>query len=271
MFTWLRNRRRRKILESPFPDSWRKIIESRFSHFAGLNDDERHRLEQMVQVFVAEKGFEGLGGLALKDEVRLLIASQACLLILELSHDLYRKVDSILVYPSTIVRPEGLFGTHGAHGEVHDEGQPLLGEAHLGGPVILAWDAVRHGAVHPNDGLNVVFHEFAHKLDMLDGAADGVPPLGDNAQYKSWQEVCRREYEFLVRRTDRGLRSFLDEYGATHPAEFFAVATEYFFEKSKKMKQRRPLLYEVLQGFYRQDPAERSFTPIRNRKSKTSP
>jgi Mlc titration factor MtfA (ptsG expression regulator) len=258
MLSWLRSRRRRKILEQPFPEDWRVILESRFVQYLELDDDERQRLEQMVQVFVAEKRFEGLGGLELTDEVRVLIAAQACMLILGLSHDLYRKVDSILVYPSTVVRPEPLFGDRRAHGELEPDEMPLLGEAHLGGPVILVWDAVTHGAVHPDDGLNVVYHEFAHKLDMLDGAADGVPPLSSRAQYKTWAEVCQREYNFLVRRTDRGLESFLDDYGATHPAEFFAVATEFFFEKSQEMKRRRPALYDVLKGFYNQDPAARA-------------
>jgi Mlc titration factor MtfA (ptsG expression regulator) len=258
MFSWLRSRRRRKILEQPFPSSWRDILLERFGAYHSLGDEERQRLEQMVQVFLAEKRFEGLGGLEITDEVRVLIAAQACMLILGLSHDLYRKVESILVYPSTVVRPESLFGERRPDGELASSEMPLLGEAHLGGPVILAWDAVAHGAVHPDDGLNVVYHEFAHKLDMLDGEADGVPPLGSKAQYRTWAEVCRREYNFLIRRTDRGLESFLDDYGATHPAEFFAVATELFFEKAEEMKRRRPKLYEVLQGFYNQDPAART-------------
>lgn len=258
MFTWIRNRRRRKILEQPFPEDWRDTLVRYFAHYSCLTDDERHRLEQMTQVFVEEKNFEGRGGLALTDDIRVLVAAQACLLILELSHDFYRQVDSILVYPSTVVRPESLFNNMYAPGELVTEEQPLSGEAHMDGPVILAWNAVKNGAIHPIDGLNVVYHEFAHKLDMLDGEADGVPPLGSNAAYVSWAEVCHKEYNHLIRRTQRGLESFLDEYGASHPAEFFAVATEHFFEQSREMKQRRPKLYAVLQDFYRQDPAERS-------------
>jgi Mlc titration factor MtfA (ptsG expression regulator) len=257
MLSWLRHRRRRRILEHPFPEAWRRIAGDYFPHYRYLNDGEKRRLERMVQVFIEEKRFEGLGGQVLDDEVRVLVAAQACLLILELSHDFYRKVESILVYPSTVLRPEPLFGDRHTHGELAPEEYPLLGEAHPGGPVILAWDAVKHGAVHPDDGLNVVFHEFAHKLDMLDGEADGVPPLKSKAEYKIWHEVCEREYNHLARRTNRGLESFLDDYGATHPAEFFAVATEYFFEKSGEMKRRRPKLYGVLSGFFRQDPAVR--------------
>jgi MtfA peptidase len=258
MLSWLRSRRRKRILARPFPEAWRRVAGDYFPHYRYLSDDERHRLEQTVQVFIAEKRFEGLGGQALDDEVRVLVAAQACLLILELSLDFYRRVESILVYPSTVLRPEPLFGDRHTHGVLVPEEPLLLGEAHLGGPVILAWDAVKHGAVHPDDGLNVVFHEFAHKLDMLDGEADGVPPLKSKRDYEVWREVCEREYHHLVRRTDRGLESFLDDYGATHPAEFFAVATEYFFEKSNEMKRRRPKLYGVLQGFFRQDPAARS-------------
>jgi MtfA peptidase len=262
MFAWLRSRKRQKILEEPFQGAWRAILKQWLAYYRHLDETDQRRLEQMVQVFVAEKRFEGLGGLELTDEVRVLVAGQACVLILGLDHDLYRKVDSILVYPSTVVRPEPLFGDRYLHGELEPEERPLLGEAHLGGPVILVWDAVKHGAVHPNDGLNVVYHEFAHKLDMLDGEADGVPPLSSRDQYKTWAEVCQREYDFLVRRTNRGKESFLDEYGATHPAEFFAVATEFFFEKSAEMKRRRRKLYDVLMGFYNQDPAE-IMTPSR--------
>ncbi len=258
MFSWLRSRRRRRILEQPFPDPWRDILTRQLAYYRFLDEEERRRLEQMVQVFVAEKRFEGLGGLEVTDEVRVLIAGQACVLILGLSHDLYRKVNSILVYPRAVLRPEPLFGDRSTHGELLPDEFPLLGEAHLGGPVILVWDAVKHGAVHPNDGLNVVYHEFAHKLDMLDGEADGVPPLSSRDQYKTWAEVCQREYDFLVRRANRGKESFLDDYGATHPAEFFAVATEFFFEKSEEMKRRRRKLYDLLKGFYNQDPAART-------------
>jgi hypothetical protein len=257
MFEWLRERRRRKILEAPFPDTWRAVLEGKVVHYRYLSEEKKTRLEQMVQVFIAEKNFEGLGGLDMSDEIRVVIAAQACILILELSHDLYRKVDSILVYPSAVRRPKRTMGSYVRSGVIEETSAPLLGEAHMGGPVILVWDAVKRGAIHPERGHNVVYHEFAHKLDMLDGAADGAPPLHTKAQYTEWADVCTREFETLSRKTTAGIPTFLDAYGATNPAEFFAVATEYFFDNPDKMKRRHSELYDILAAFYNQDTAAR--------------
>jgi Mlc titration factor MtfA (ptsG expression regulator) len=257
MFAWLRERRRQKILKEPFPPQWRDILEREVAHYTYLDNEEKTHLEQLVQVFIAEKNFEGLGGLELTDEVRVLVSAQACLLLLGLSHDLYRKVDSVLIYPSTVVRPARTLGNFMPGEIVDEEPIPLLGEAHMNGPVILVWDEVKHGAFHPERGHNVVYHEFAHKLDMLDGSADGAPPLHDREQYKKWERVCTREYETLRRRAGRGQSTFLDPYGATNPAEFFAVATEYFFDRPVRMQKRRRELYDILSGFYNQDPAAR--------------
>ncbi len=261
MFNWLRKRRRQKILEEPFPEHWRDILNQCASHYVYLDDGEKKRLEQLIQVFIAEKHFEGLGGLVLTDQVRVIISACACMLLLGLSHDLYRKVDSILVYPSTVVRPKRVLGERRAGGVVQQGPMPLLGEAHMHGPVILVWDAVKRGAYHNELGHNVVYHEFAHKLDMLDGSADGVPPLNSAEQYASWAEVCSREYETLRKKAARGQRSFLDKYGATNPAEFFAVVTEYFFDNPARMHDRHPDLYDILSGFYNQDTAARVRNP----------
>ncbi len=257
MFSWLRERRRRKLLETPFPDSWRRVLERRVVHYRYLSDEKQRRLEQMVQVFVAEKNFEGLGGLEMSDEIRVVIGAQACILILELSHDLYRKVDSILVYPGAVQRPERLFGRYIQNGALEQHSTPLLGEAHMGGPVILVWDAVIKGAVHPERGHNVVYHEFAHKLDMLDGAADGAPPLHTREQYEKWAEICSKEFEILSRKAAAGAPTLLDTYGATNPAEFFAVATEYFFDRPVQLRRRHGELYAILAAFYNQDTAAR--------------
>jgi MtfA peptidase len=240
-------RRRTKILEQPFPQAFREILIQKVKHYNYLDSDERMRLEQLVQVFIEEKNFEGCGGLELNDEVRVVISAQACMLIFGLNHDLYRKVSSILVYPSTVLSPS----------RTGENPMAILGEAHMNGPVILVWDDVKRGAIHPERGHNVVYHEFAHKLDMLDGAADGAPPLETNEQYVEWERICSSAYKVLSRKIDRGKRTFLDPYGATNPAEFFAVATEYFFDKPIRMQSRRRPLYELLQDFYKQDPAER--------------
>ena len=136
---------------------------------------------------------------------------------------------------------------------------PLIGEAHRRGPVILAWDAVRYGGIHPELGHNVVYHEFAHKLDTLDGYADGVPPLPNRKQYRQWVEVCTREYQRLREQAEQGSETFLDPYGGTDVGEFFAVATEYFFNRGPEMSLLHPELYQLLAGFYHQDPAAREF------------
>ena len=131
----------------------------------------------------------------------------------------------------------------------------LLGEAHSLGPVVLAWDRVLRDAQRPRDGHNLVYHEFAHKLDMLDGDADGTPPLATREQRRRWQEVCEAAFLDLRERKSRGQQTFIDEYGATNEAEFFAVVTEHFFDQPTALRREEPALYDVLREFYRQDPA----------------
>lgn len=257
IFDWLDERRRRRILATPFPDAWVDVLERNMVHYRYLDDGERQRLRQLVQVFVAEKEWEGCGGLVLEDEMRVTIAGQACLLILNLHHSLYERVETILVYPSTFVPrrvEESFFSTPALSRPM----LPTLGEAHQRGPVILTWDAVRHGGRHPEIGHNVVYHEFAHKLDMLDGAVDGVPPLGDAAEYERWERVCKLEYERLRALSAAGDEGVLDPYGSTSEAEFFAVVTEAFFDLPLQLVAEHPALYEVLAAFYRQDPASRA-------------
>lgn len=257
LFDWLRRRRRKRILEEPFPAGWREVLARNLGCFGELDEAEQQHLGQLVQVFVAEKAWEGLGGLEMTDEVRVTIAGQACVLILGLDHDLYRGVESILVYPSTVVAPAPP-SSFGAVLTAPPRGpMPVLGQAFSRGPLILAWDAVRRGGANPRDGHNVVFHEFAHKLDMLSGGADGVPPLADDETYARWVEVFERAWNELHAQQARGRKTFLDAYAGESPAEFFAVATEQFFEQGVAMERKHPELYEVLQGFYRQDPAAR--------------
>jgi Mlc titration factor MtfA (ptsG expression regulator) len=222
-----------------------------------LDDAERTELRAMMQVFLEEKQWEGCGGLDLTDEIRVTIAAQACLLQLGLPHDYYRNVESILVYPTTVVPPERQTGVfERVDGPVEAIG-PILGQAFAQGPVILVWDAVLRGARHPEQGHNVVYHEFAHKLDMLDGAADGTPQLADREQFDEWVGVCSREFLRLRGLADKGHKTFLDAYGATNEAEFFAVATEEFFDRPLALLKHAPDLYRVLNAYYRQDPAGR--------------
>ena len=254
---WFRGFRRRRLLAAPFPPAWQTILDRNVPHFAELSADEQASLRDFIRIFVDEKTWEGCGGFEMTDAVRVTIAAQAGLLVLAHPHEYYRNVQSILVYPSTVVtpdRPDSVF----AHPQVRPStGVPILGEAQLRGPVILVWDAVQQNARHPEQGHDVVYHEFAHKLDMLDGAADGTPPLGSRAELDRWAQVCSHAFEQLRTRAARGQKTFLNAYGATNEAEFFAVATEYFFDRPREMQSHEPDLYGVLRAFYKQDPATR--------------
>jgi MtfA peptidase len=257
VFHWLRDHKRAELRKRPFPPQWEAFVRANLAHYSRLDEAERCELNAMTQVFLEEKQWEGCGGLQLTDEIRVTIAAQACLLQLGLPHDYYRNVDSILVYPSTVVvpeRPPGVFERVDA--PVQAPG-PILGQAFARGPVILVWDAVLHGARHPEQGHNVVYHEFAHQLDMLDGSADGTPPLAGQDQLAQWVEVCSREFLRLRSLADQGQRTFLDAYGASNEAEFFAVATEEFFDRPLALRLHAPDLYRVLLDYYRQDPASR--------------
>lgn len=257
MFHWLRDHNRAEARNRPFPTEWEALVHSNVAHYSMLDDAERGELRAMMQVFLEEKVWEGCGGLDITDEIRVTIAAQACLLQLGLPHDYYRNVESILVYPTTVVPPErqpGVFER--VDGPVETSG-PILGQAFVQGPVILVWDAVLRDARHPEQGHNVVYHEFAHKLDMLDGAADGTPLLADREKLDEWVSVCSREFLRLRSLADKGHKTFLDSYGAKNEAEFFAVATEEFFDRPLALQHHAPDLYQLLSDYYRQDPAER--------------
>ncbi len=257
MWNWFRDNRRKKILAAPFLSEWERHIQNSIPYYQHLNNEEKKRLQDLIQIFIAEKHWLGCNNLELTDEIRVVIAAHACLLILALPSDYCRKVESIYVYPTTILspeRPKGFFevSTTPAHGAM-----PILGEAHHRGPVILVWDAVKGETRHPEHGHNVVYHEFAHKLDMLDGSADGTPPLTTTEEYQLWIEVCSQEYLELSHKIKQGEPTFFDSYAATNEAEFFAVVTENFFSKPEQTKHYHPELYQVLHEFYRQDPAQK--------------
>ena len=258
MLHWIRDHRRAEARKRPFPPEWEAIVRRNVVHYRVLDEAERSELQSMIQVLLEEKQWEGCGGLELTDEIRVTIAAQACLLQLGLPHDYYHNVESILVYPSAVLPPEHHPGVFERVDAPVDAPVPLLGQAFAQGPVILVWDAVLHGARHPEQGHNVVYHEFAHKLDMLDGAADGTPPLADRDQLAQWVEICSREFQRLRRLAEQGHKTFLDAYGATNEAEFFAVATEEFFDRPLALQSHSPDLYRLLSDYYRQDPAQRA-------------
>lgn len=228
------------------------------AHYCMLDDAERAHLHALVQVFIAEKHWEGAGGLDLTDEILVTVSAQACLLLLGLPHNYYRNVQSIVVYPSTVVAPPRRPGFFETALEPVEQGHAIIGQAFQQGPVIIIWDAALRGGRHPESGHNVVYHEFAHKLDMLTGAADGTPPLRDREEYRDWVRTCSHEYLRLRSDVEKGRKSFLDAYGATSEAEFFAVATEQFFDQPLGMMEHAPELYRVLREYYRQDPSVRA-------------
>jgi Mlc titration factor MtfA (ptsG expression regulator) len=251
--SWLARRRRGKLLAGPFPAEWTGYLERNVPLYTRLNERERGILRDHIRILVAEKNWEGCGGLAMTDEVKVTIAAHAAVLLLGIEHDYFARVMSILVYPTGFRSPEGWQRPDG----VVDLSVGALGQAWYDGPVVLAWDSVLEGGRDPRDGLNVVLHEFAHQLDYLDGMADGTPPLRRRGDYARWQEVMTREFERLKVEAGSGTPRVLDAYGAVNHAEFFAVATEAFFEKSREMCVRHPELYAVLSEYYGQDPAAR--------------
>jgi Mlc titration factor MtfA (ptsG expression regulator) len=254
LFQWLRERARERIRQAPFPDRWLAYLDANVTHYRALSVHEREVLQDDLRIFMAEKHWEGCGGLTLTDEIQVSIAAQACLLTLNLPQKYYPNVLSIFVYPSDYWARERHVD---ASGVVTEGASRRSGEAWHRGPVVLSWQEARAGGTNPGDGRNVVFHEFAHQLDMLDGTVDGVPRLHERGEYPRWSEVMRAEYRDLAAESRRRRPTLLDDYGAQDAGEFFAVATEAFFEKPVQMRQRHPRLYEVLSAFYRQDPADR--------------
>jgi Mlc titration factor MtfA (ptsG expression regulator) len=251
MFAWLRRRRRAAIRRRPIPDAWRALVERNIPYVGRLTPEDRAELFGLVQIFLAEKRFEGCGGLELTDEVRVTIAAQACILLLHRETEDYPKLTSILVYPTTYVVREG---RRTAEGLVAEGPQARLGESWARDVVVLAWDSVLSGAADIHDGHNVVLHEFAHQLDQEDGGSDGAPTLPRRSMYVAWARVLGHDFDQLVRDVAHHHRTLIDRYGATNPAEFFAVVTETFFEKPRELRARHPELYALLQEFYRQDP-----------------
>jgi Mlc titration factor MtfA (ptsG expression regulator) len=254
MFDFFKSRRRTALRRQPLPEAWRAVLAANMSYVSRLGREDRTELEGHVQVFLAEKTFEGCGGLEITDEIRVTIAAQACLLLLHRETDYFPDLEVILVYPHTYVANTS--ARVGGGVAITDE-QARLGQS-ASGVVVLAWDSVRRGATDAHDGHNVTLHEFAHQLDQEDGAADGAPLLGKRAMYTAWARVFGEEFAHLVDDVDKHRKSDIDAYGATSPAEFFAVVTEVFFEKPEPLKRRHPELYEQLALFYRQDPAVRT-------------
>lgn len=234
-----------------FPLEWVKIVQLTVPFYARLPPDDQRELQGHIQVFLAEKRFEGCGGVTITDEIRVTIAAYACVLLLHRETDYYPLLVTILVYPHPFVVSRYQAGPAG---QVIEAAQTLAGESWRHGNVVLAWDEVQHSAFDLHDGHNVVLHEFAHQLDEEDGSANGAPVLPGRSMYGAWARILGTDYSELVRDMEEGRQSVLDQYGATNPAEFFAVATETFFEAPAKLRSSHPELYAELLLYYRQDP-----------------
>lgn len=248
---WRKTCRRARVMASPFPKAWRVILKKRLPFFHALPADLQLQLKRHIQVFLDEKYFIGCDGLTITDEIRVTIAAQACLLLLNRKTDFYPKLRQILVYPDAFIvdnqrqDPTGL---------IWEQRNVLAGESWEQGQVILSWKNTLEGAANPHDGNNVVIHEFAHQLDQEDGHANGAPILPRRQDYQSWSSVFNQAFNELVQNTAVGKPSLFNDYGTTNPAEFFAVVTEVFFEKPAELNLEHPALYRELSHFYQIDP-----------------
>ena len=227
-----------------FPPQWLVHLQRHVPFFARMEADHKERFLGMVHAFVLEKHFIGAGGQEIDDEVRIVIAAAAVRLVLHLSLSYYDRLTEIVVYPAHYQHPD-------------DDGTVVLGEAHAWGTVVLSYSAVLQGLANPRDGHDTATHEFAHVLDRADGQFDGTPQLRAGDHYRAWAQVMSTHYLQLRQRRGRRRRSPLRDYGAINEAEFFAVATETFFEKPTQLQEQAPELYEELRRFYRHDPASR--------------
>jgi Mlc titration factor MtfA (ptsG expression regulator) len=254
MFSWLRERRRRAIRNQPFPPAWNDILRRNVRQFAWLDEDESHRLREWVAVFVAEKRFEGCRGMEITDEVRVSIAGQAALVVLGLPGEFFGGLQSVLVYPGDYLARKSAALDGG--GELEwQEGR--LGETWSGGSMVLSWPRVIEGGRLRDGPRSVVIHECAHAIDMLDGEVDGIPPLEPVRLRQEWVDTidgCRERFEEAL---DEGRSVAFDEYAAESPGEFFAVASECFFQDPHRLFRFDKTLYGLLERAWRQDPKSR--------------
>ncbi len=252
----LKRWRRRRAGRRGFPAEWLAIIERNVAYYKKLPAADRDELQKHILIFMAEKRFEGCAGLEITDEIKVTIAAQACILLLHRKTDYYPGLYSVLVYPGRYIarRTE-----HLGYGIVVERPDVRSGESWHRGSVVLSWDDVLQSAGDIHDGQNVVFHEFAHQLDTSGGKGDSSFVVRDRSSYIAWARVLQKDYEQLREAAVCNEPTLLRKYGATNPAEFFAVSTECFFEQPQKLQKLHPDLYAELKNFYQQDPA----SPIR--------
>jgi len=252
LFVWPRYRRR-KLDATPFPHEWLLLLRENLTIYRGMWPDQQAQLRRLIMRFLADKKFVGCAGQVIDDNVRITIAAHASLLLLNRPTNEYHDLNYILVYPTDFLvrreeRDESGLVSEGAHA--------LSGESWDNGKVILAWESVVAGIRNFGDGDNVVLHEFAHQLDHESGITNGAPILGQNQSYDTWSSVLADEYAALCQACDENRQTLIDPYGATNPAEFFAVVTETFYERAHELAHHHPALFEQLQAYFRVDPRE---------------
>jgi Mlc titration factor MtfA (ptsG expression regulator) len=239
----------------PVPPAWYQVLERQVPLSAQLDAGDRDRLVRLAQLFLRDVPIEGCAGLDVTDEIRVTIAATASLLLLKLPYPRFPRLRRVLVYPDTFV-PVRIASYRSQ--SIQEVPVPHLGEAWRDGMVVLSWSDIQAGSASAEDGRNVVLHEFAHVLDFEDGTSDGRPVLDSGQARTAWNAVLQAEFERQQEAVNRAEDTALDPYAATNRAEFFAVATETFFEAGAHLRDRLPQLYEQLRLFYRQDPASRA-------------
>ena len=245
LFDWFSNKQKITVSD----ERWAKTLAG-LPFLQNLTVDEQKALKILVEDFLAEKEFSSAGRLEITDEICLSIATQGCLPILKLGLSAYREWVGIIVYPDEFVVPRQIEDENGV---IHEYDDVISGEAWAGGPLIISWQDVQLAG----NGYNVVIHEFAHKLDMLNGEADGMPALHSGLTEDEWTAVFSTAYEDFCHRVDRGEETLIDPYASDDPAEFFAVFSEAFFELPALVEREYPLVYGLLKRYYRQDPLGR--------------
>lgn len=251
----LKKQHREEVMSQPFPPKWEEIMLANIPVYKHFPEELKSELKSLTLLFLDEKDFEGCGGLEMTDEIRITIAGEACMLLLNRNfNNCFPDLQTILVYPHAYVA-QGKDVLGGRH-VIEDVESVRLGESWQNGDVVLAWDHARNGALNFDDGHNVVLHEFGHQLDQESGNANGAPPLQNRTTYKTWGKVLSHDYMELREKAEHHKKDVMDSYGATNPAEFFAVATETFFEKPEQLKRKHPELFEELKKYYNLDPSE---------------
>ena len=240
MFGWWKSWKRNQLAEKPFPKEWFSHLEKRVPFYEKMPEKLRENFLTALKIFAWEKNFEGANGMEITDEVKVVISAVAVRLVLFLDLSHYDRIESVIVYPSHFRTPE-------------TEDAVVYGVAHSLGSIVLSWESVLHGLKNPEDGQDTTTHEFAHALDLSDGTFNGTPELREGGDFQEWSEVMSHHFLRLQKRK-RPERKVMDMYGATNESEFFAVATESFFEKPEQMKRHTPELYDAMKKFYGWDP-----------------